>query len=215
MEDSAVKSSVNDVGEPTGRGRRSAVDELIEATWKVAAKPGSVDPSVRDILEYSGLSTKALYRNFQSKDELLMLALDRGASVLVEHLEDGMAKAADPLSKVGIWIEEYVRSQTMAVSPNAKSPPWALLSGRFAAAFPEQLDSYQSRITAPLERAIESAVADGSGWSPDPSGDARLIFGYSTRAVRSHLLDQSIPSSESLSQLVDFARRALSPGLPH
>jgi hypothetical protein len=89
-----------------------------------------------------------------------------------------------------------------------------LLPGRFAAAFPAQLDSYQSRITAPLEQAIESAVADGSGRSPDPAGDARLIFGYSTRAVRTHLIDKSVPSPESLASLVDFAHRALSPGTP-
>ncbi len=171
--------------------------------------PGNVDPSVRDILEYSGLSTKALYRNFESKDELLLLALDRGASVLVQHLEDGMATVEEPLSKIGVWIEAYVRSQTMPLSPGAQSPPWALLSGRFALTFPAQIDSYQGRIMAPLEQAIESAVADGSGWSPDPSGDARLIFGYSTRAVRTHLIDRSIPTSESLSPLIGFALRAL------
>ncbi len=215
METTAVENGADDVRDATRSPRRSAVDELIEATWVVAAQPGTVDPSVRDILEYSGLSTKALYRNFQSKDELLLLALDRGASVLVQYLEEAMDRAADPLSKVGVWIEEYVRSQTMPLSSGAKSPPWALVSGRFAAAFPEQLDSYQSRITAPLERAIESAVADGSGWSPDPSGDARLIFGYSTRAVRTHLIDKSTPSSESLSRLVDFAHRALGSGVRH
>jgi AcrR family transcriptional regulator len=214
MESTAVKSSVSDVREARRSRRGSAVDELVEATWKVAARPGNVDPSVRDILEYSGLSTKALYRNFQSKDELLILALDRCASVLVQHLEDGMAIAGDPLSKVGVWIVQYVRSQTVPLPPGAKCPPWALLSGRFAASFPEQLDRYQSRIVAPLERAIESAVADGSGWSPDPPGEARLIFGYSTRAVRTHLIDKSIPTPESLSLLVDFAHRALSSGIP-
>ncbi len=191
----------------------SEVDLLIEATWMVAAQSGNIEPSVRDILQYAGLSTKAFYRHFKSKDELLLVALDRGAAVLVEYLEHRMAERPEPLSRIAAWIEGCMR-QTVNPSAARRSLPWTLGFGRIATAFPEEFDRNQASIMAPLQREIEGAVADGTGCSPDPARDARLIFGYTMYTVRTHFINSSVPSAEAMFHLVDFAHRSLGAGSP-
>ena len=163
---------------------------LISATLAVAARRGTIEPSVREILEQAGLSTKAFYRHFRSKDELLLVTLEEGCRVLAEYLEHRMSTVPKPLDKVGAWIDGFVRQ---AVNPSAarRTLPWTLGAGRLATVFPEQFDKNQARIMVPLRREIANAVKDGSGQSPDPARDARLIYGYTMDNVRYNLINDT------------------------
>lgn len=184
------------------------VELLINATWAVAARTGSIEPGVREILQEAGLSTKAFYRHFRSKDELLLMALDRASNVLVEYLEYRMARAPDPLSKISEWIDGCLRQ---AVNPSAarRILPWTLGFGRIASLFPEQLQRNQNAIMALLEREIRAAVECGSGHSPDPVGDAEIIFAFTAHTTHHCLLNGIAPDEETTRKLADFAQRAL------
>lgn len=183
------------------------VQALIAATWAVAARVGNIEPSVRDILKEAGLSTKAFYRHFRSKDDLLLVTFDEGTRVLVEYLARRMGAHQDPMDRIGAWIEGYVRQ---AAPPAAsRTLPWSLGIGRLALQFPEQFDRNQAAIVAPLEREIADAVAQGAAETPDPQGDAWLIFGYTVDSVRRHLLRDTVPDRATVERLVGFAFRAL------
>ena len=69
------------------------IQRVLEATYDLIEQTGNVDPSLRDILAASNLSTQAFYRYFQSKDELFLLLLDDGRRRLVGSLERRMNKA--------------------------------------------------------------------------------------------------------------------------
>jgi AcrR family transcriptional regulator len=186
------------------------VDLLIESTWAVTAQSGTVEPSVRDILENAGLSTKAFYRNFRSKDELLLAAFERGAVVLVDYLDHRMADLPDPLARIGAWVEGCMR-QTVNPVASRRAHPWAVEFGRIAMTYPDQFNRYQARITAPLQAEIERAVDLGLCRSPDPAHDARLIFGFTMYSVRTHFINGTVPTRADLEHLVGFAHRALAP----
>src|SRR5690606_8779236 len=99
----------------------SAADEvsrLIDATYRVLQRSGSVDPRVREILGEAGLSTQAFYRHFASKDELLLVVLDDGLHQLTDHLRRRMDKAPRGLPQVQAWIEGVL---AQAVDPEASS----------------------------------------------------------------------------------------------
>jgi AcrR family transcriptional regulator len=204
----ALLDQAGSAREGTGAAEQSEVEALIAATWAVAARAGSIEPSVREILEQAGLSTKAFYRHFRSKDQLLLVALDEGTRVLVDYLERRMAAAADPLAAIGAWIEGFVRQ---AANPSAaqRTRPWTLGTGRLASRFPADFDRNQRAIAAPLEREITRAVAEGLARSPDPARDARLIYAYTSDTVRVHLLRGTVPDAETTAHLVTFAHRAL------
>lgn len=195
----------------TTPGAGEEVQQLITATWAVTARAGSIEPSVREILEQAGLSTKAFYRHFRSKDELLLVALGEGTRVLVDYLDRRMAATTDALSAIGAWIEGFVRQ---AVNPSAaqRTRPWSLGTGRLASAFPADFERNQGAIVALLVRQIERSIADGSGRSPDPARDARLIYGYTSDTVRVHLLRGTVPDAATTDHLVQFAHRALGAG---
>ncbi len=184
------------------------VELLINATWAVAARTGSIEPGVREILQEAGLSTKAFYRHFRSKDELLLVALDRASNVLVEYLEHRMDRVPGPLAKIGEWIDGCLRQ---AVNPSAarRILPWTLGFGRIAAKFPEQLDRNQNAIIGLLEREIQAVVDEGLGSSPDPATDARIVFGCTSHTVQRHLINGTVPDATTSYQLTNFAQRAL------
>lgn len=201
-------SSADATGAHPGTTETGEVGTLIAATWAVTARTGNVEPSVREILEHAGLSTKAFYRHFRSKDELLLVALDEGTRVLVDYLERRMAAAPDPKAAVGAWIDGFV---WQAVNPSAarRVRPWTLGTGRLASTFPAEFERNQRAITALLEREIARAVTDGTARSPDPSRDARLIYGYTSDTVRVHLLRDTVPDADTTAHLIAFAHRAL------
>jgi AcrR family transcriptional regulator len=199
-------------GKPSGGTQPDGdheVELLISATLAVAARRGTIEPSVREILEQAGLSTKAFYRHFRSKDELLLVTLEEGCRVLAEYLEHRMSTVSEPLDKVGAWIDGFVRQ---AVNPSAarRTLPWTLGAGRLATVFPEQFDKNQATIMVPLHREIANAVKDGSGQSPDPARDARLIYGYTMDIVRYNLINDTAPNTRTVRHLINFAHRALS-----
>ena len=80
------------------------MQRILDATYRVIERTGAVDPSLRDVLRETGLSTQAFYRYFQSKDELLLLLLDDGRRRLLGYLEHRMQKEASPQGAVGAWI---------------------------------------------------------------------------------------------------------------
>ena len=71
--------------------------------------------------------------------------------------------------------------------------PWTLGFGRIASLFPEQLQRNQNAIMALLEREIRAAVECGSGHSPDPVGDAEIIFAFTAHTTHHCLLNGIAP----------------------
>ena len=70
---------------------------FVDAAYEVMARSGGIDPKVSDIVAEAGLSNTAFYRNFDSKDELLLAVLDDGRQRLVDYLARRMAPAPTPL----------------------------------------------------------------------------------------------------------------------
>jgi AcrR family transcriptional regulator len=188
-----------------------ATDEinlLITATWTVAAQSGTFEPSVREILHEAGVSTKAFYRHFRSKDDLLLVALETASLQLAEYIESKMISVAEPVPRIRVWIEGFVR-QAIVPSAARRTLPWALGVGQLAHMYPEQFNRSKALVIAPLEREIARADAEGTAVSPNPAKDARIIFGYTMDAIRHHLIRRTEPDAGDVHQLVDFTYRAL------
>jgi AcrR family transcriptional regulator len=187
------------------------VDLLITATWKVAARIGSFEPSVRDILHEAGISTKAFYRHFRSKDELLLVALEAGSVRLAEYIDGQMAVSSDPLRRIATWIESFVRHSSTSSAERRTFPLTLGVLGvsRLANVYPDQFDHSKELVMASLQREITAAVAAGTAHSPESAKDAWIIFGYTMDAIRQHRVHKTEPSADSIRQLVEFTYRAL------
>ena len=111
------------------------IQRVLEATYDLIERTGKVDPSLRDILTATDLSTQAFYRYFQSKDELFLLLLDDGRRRLVATLERRMQRADTPEARVRAWIDG-VLAQAADTRAAGRTRPFVTDQDRLAEAFP-------------------------------------------------------------------------------
>ncbi|MDT2005594.1 TetR/AcrR family transcriptional regulator [Rhodococcus opacus] len=86
---------------------------LIQACSSLIAETGQVDPPVNAILERAGLGTRAFYRLFNSKEELIIAVLQDGTTWKTSYIAEQMATASTPLERIRAWVEA-------AISPTPK-----------------------------------------------------------------------------------------------
>jgi AcrR family transcriptional regulator len=184
------------------------VSRIIDATYRVIERTGTVDPRVRDILEEAGLSSPAFYRHFSSKDELLLVILDDGRRRLADYLAHRMAKAADGVGRVRAWIEGVV---AQAVDRNAASRtrPFLANTSRLADQFPAEQESSQQLLLALLVDAVREARRDSVIVTDDPARDARAVFDLTFAFMERHVLAGTRPTAADVKHLVAFCERAL------
>jgi AcrR family transcriptional regulator len=183
------------------------IQRIVEATYGLIERSGSVDPSLRDILQETGLSTQAFYRYFQSKDELLLLLLDDGRCRLVSYLEHRMASAAAPEDQVRAWIEG-VLAQATHPEAASRTRPFVANQDRLAEAFPEEHQASIDLLIGLLAGAIEK-IPDGATSKTrrrnEARADATAIYHLAFGMLHSHLTYRTRPSGAQIDHLVRFS----------
>jgi AcrR family transcriptional regulator len=195
------------VGRPLAPREQALADEvsrIIEATYRVISRTGTIDPPVREILREAGLSTPAFYRHFHSKDELLVGLLQQGWGTLRGYLEHQMEKAPDPAAAVTAWIRGML---AQADDPDAarRARPFVVNLARLATRFP---DEYRASRDALVELVVAPARRLGAG-ERDVWPDAVAVYELVKAAQERHLLECTTSSPEEVAHLSGFVLAAL------
>lgn len=146
----------------------------MDAALHVMRRNGFQGASVQDILDYAGLSTRAFYRQFRSKDDLLLAMFRTASDPDVAQVVRKAADAPSALGAVLAWIDEMVamafdrRRVRRLVIFNAVA--------RQADGYEEEEASLRARLISPLLAALRRGSADGSFPATDPLPDASTIF---------------------------------------
>ena len=158
------------------------VERIVAATYEVIERTGSLDPTMRDILRQSGISTQAFYRHFRSKDELLLALLDDGRRQLSSYLGPPMAKADTAEGKLRAWIEG-VMAQASDETAAAKTRPFLANLDRLAEQYP-RTSRNPSICSSACSRVPDGAVrAGGCASTPSPSTTWRSAPCINTFAI--------------------------------
>src|SRR5438132_9190736 len=179
-----------------GERHASYVDEMdrvVDATYRLIERTGTVDPPMRDILRETGLSTQAFYRYFQSKDELMLLVLDDGRRRLLGYLEHRMARADSGEKKVAEWIEG-VLAQAADPTAAARTRPFVANQDRLAEAFP---DDHQASVDALVQQLAEALDGDRRA--------AEAIYLLTMAALHQHLTYGTRPTRADVASVVQFS----------
>ena len=197
----AVERSVGDLraeyAEQIGR--------VLEATYDLIERSGNVDPSLREILRETGLSTQAFYRYFQSKDELFLLLLDDGRRRILGYLEHRMQRASTPKDRVRAWIEG-VLAQAANERAASRTRPFVANQERLAEAFPEEQQASVDLLIDQL--AAEIAVLAPNG---DARRDAVAIYRLAFATLQHHLVHGTRPNARETDHVVGFCLRGVGP----
>jgi AcrR family transcriptional regulator len=164
---------------PVRRPRREEVRRrLLEAASETFLEKGFLDSTLDDIARRAGLSKGAVYSNFESKQEIIMLLLQRR----LERMREVIAVATDPAAAKG---DERRTSAAVMADNLIADADWVLVlefasrAGRDAAVreiYTPFLRVQREEVT----QVIEQALADG----PEHDDDYAALVGTILVALR-------------------------------
>ena len=162
----------------TGRARRfdpeTELELLMDATLKVLRRNDYADVAIADILEEAGLSTRSFYRQFESKDELLLMLYRRDADAATDRFRARVAKAGSSPEALEAWIDEILSFRF----DRRKAERVALLgapSAQRAEGYAAESVHAARLLAAPLIEVLEAGKRDGSFPAADPKVHAEMI----------------------------------------
>ena len=161
------------------------------------------------ILDRAGVSTRAFYRHFESKDALFIAMLQLESDMLVGRLER-IPQDTDggPVAELRAWVEAMFE---LANDPRRASNMDVLDSDEVRVA--KGYRDVRDRIRAERERSLviilERGKRDGTFPDADPTVDATAISGAVIRVLAGMTPPNAPPSDRAIAGLIDFALRAL------
>lgn len=182
------------------------VSSLLAAGRYVVAKSGYEGLKVPLVMAKAGLSSRAFYRHFASKDELLLAMHDAEIDALVERLV--RATDAEPGRAVGAWMRALVR---VVYDRRTSNPQHFAVTqwGALATRFPDDVAGQLERVLAPLVAAIEAGVEGGSMHSENPRGDAVGILSLCQGVLFCGVLPGRLPHADAIAMCDRFATAVL------
>ena len=157
------------------RARAEAeVRVFIEAGLDVLRERGAAGLTVAEVLARAGRSTRAFYRHFESKDELLLAIFERDAQASVTGLRDHIAAAGTPREAFAAWVDATLR--LAYDEPRARRTRVLAAEGkRLQAEHPSEFGAILDAQLQPLVETLQRGRADGTFPRTDPQRDAATV----------------------------------------
>jgi AcrR family transcriptional regulator len=181
---------------------------LVEAALTVLRRKGAAGLTVADVLAEAGLSTRAFYRHFASKDALLLALFDADNEAVRGRVDAAMQAAADPHAALVAWVDQLL---ALAYSPRRSKRTQVLWTEgrRLQLEFPDEFERIFSAALAPLEALLEAGRASGAFPGADPRRDARAIHAVTWDLVEARLSGGSDDLASARAQVLRFCLPAL------
>ena len=168
-----------------GRRRRHRPDDevtlILDGALAVMRRNGYAEASVADILDEAGLSTRAFYRHFDSKDALLRAVYRRDADAVAAELRAATEAAPDPVTALEAWLDGFLalffdhrRAERVSIMVSEGT--------RRAAGYHEEEERAVATIVAPLIEVLRNGSDSGALRSDAPIRDAYAIYAVATSA---------------------------------
>jgi AcrR family transcriptional regulator len=189
---------------------RAEKDRIVRAAYELIQRDGSKETSVHDVLRAADLSTRAFYRHFRSKDELVLEMYRVDSDRVNAKLAAAVASAADPVAALAAWID-----QNLAVVYDARRLRHAVVlsSAEVSSAegFTEVKNAGLAAQRAPLVALLRDGRDTGVFPHADPERDAlaiQAVVGAHMRARLDH--DRAaLTRADARSHTLDLFCRAL------
>ena len=149
---------------------------IVAAASKAVREEGIRGLSVAQVLSRAGIGTRAFYRHFESKDQLVAAVFLDMARAETRRLRKRMDTATDPVAAVVAWIDgrldlafsDEIKSDLRQMSMEAQSQMFAA---------PEVIGAAYAAIMTPLIEQLEQGVQQGCFTDVGPAADALSIQG--------------------------------------
>ena len=182
---------------------------IIDAAYGCLYEPHSGPIPVAAILGRAGLSTRAFYRHFSSKDELFLAMLRQEGEALAARLDRIVDEVSGgPVEQLTAWIETmYV----LARDPDLRMHLTVIDSDevRAATGYREARERLHADRERSLERVLRNGRDDGSFPLAQPPRDAVFISAIVSRELTISAPGNAEDLQRGRARVLDFALRAL------
>jgi len=201
------------------RGRRAPTPERIEkqrvereqilrAAFRLIGR-SNVTTSVHEILDEAELSTRAFYRHFESKDELILTMCRTAGERVAERLAKAIAAADGPAAALEAWVHQYL---AVAHEPRRVRQSTVLTSAEARAAV--GFDALREEGARARRELLARVIREGHrrGELPgakDPEEDARAVASVVEGLIQARLAGEPGPSwAEATAHTTELFLRA-------
>ena len=204
VEDRAVERAVRVAKERA----RDDVQLLVAAGRKLLHRDGAAEMTIADVLSEAGLSTRAFYRHFASKSDLLLAIYDHEVDRYRPLLQRRLDAASTPREGLVAWIDELLAA---AFEPRRGERTRAMFTWAIPLQqeFPAEFSAVRAALTDPLVAVLEAGRSDGTFPNTDPGRDAAFIRALTWDLVEEHLSGVEIDAIEAREQVLRFCLPAL------
>jgi AcrR family transcriptional regulator len=204
VEDRAVERAVRVAKERA----RDEVHVLVTAGRKLLHRDGAADMTIADVLSEAGLSTRAFYRHFASKSDLLLAIYDHEVDRYRPLLQRRLDAATTPREALEAWIDELLAA---AFEPRRCERTRAMFTWAvpLQQEFPAEFTAVRAALTDPLEAVLAAGRADGSFPRAEPARDAKFVRALTWEMVEEHLSGAGIDAVTAREEVLRFCLPAL------
>ena len=179
--------------------------EILTAASTVLREHGIGKLSIGAVLERAALGTRAFYRHFDSKDELVAALFLDLAHAEGRRLRRRMASAATEVDAVAAWIDGRldlafdadIRSDLRRLSMEAQSQPPAIVQPAYA------------EMLKPLSEALQRGVQSGTFHRVDHMADAQFIHGVVWAGINQQWATGDCDRTDLRERMLQFCLRGL------
>jgi AcrR family transcriptional regulator len=163
---------------PTDEERRA----ILDATIRVLQRRDFDRATLDEVLAEASLSTRAFYRHYSSKDELLVALYRQESMKLGARLARVVKEADTPLAALRAWIDEVLG---IGYEPKrvARAGLFRSKGTRDAAGIAEAQQASLAALCAPLAAMLTAGKKQGVFPDADPDADARTIHAITFQLV--------------------------------
>jgi AcrR family transcriptional regulator len=184
-------------------------DLLLAAGLEVLRLNDGEEATVADILLEAGLSTRAFYRHFETKEDVIRALYQRDAESFGAHLRRRVEAATDPDEALAVWVNEmlglaYDRRRAERVAALSSAMVLRVVAGTRA----QQLGF--DLLVRPLRSVLEQGLATGWFTHVQPDLDIRTIRAITGEALNwARTGEVKLSRREAADHILRFSRAAL------
>ncbi len=174
--------------------------EILAAASSVLREQGVGGLGIAAVLERAGLSTRAFYRHFDSKEDLVATVFLESARVETRRLRRRMASATTEIEAVAAWVDgrldlafdDSIGSDLRQLSLEAQSQSPGLVQPAY------------TEMLKPLRDALQRGRQAGVFADIDPVADAQFIHGVVWAGINEHWATGDCDPSELRRRILRF-----------
>jgi AcrR family transcriptional regulator len=181
---------------------------IVAAALESLREQGVRGLSVAAVLDRAELSTRAFYRHFESKDQVVAAAFLEMAHAEKRRLQRKMTKAGNPVEAVSAWIDgrldlafdENIKSDLRSLSLEAQSQIFAA---------PQLVQPAYEELLKPLIEQLNDGLRSGVFHDVDPLTGAQSIQGVVWASTERQWAAANCERAEVRRRAIRFCLRGL------